>query len=66
MSHLERGQTDEERYQAFLDQEKKEGRGKISSYLRANLRTAWARITENEFGEPLEPGEPRFIDQAEK
>lgn len=56
MRFLEREQSDEERYQRFLARET-QTRGKVMGWLMATLLTAWARITEDELGTPLEPGE---------
>lgn len=58
MRLLEKEQTNEERYQYFLERER-EKRGKIIGWFSAQLFTAWARITEEELGIPLEPGEIR-------
>lgn len=63
--YLEPGQTDKERYQHFLAREQAK-RGRLLGWFWANMLTAWARITENELGEPLEPGEPRNIRRIEE
>ncbi len=64
MRFLEREQSDEKRYQHFLARET-QTRGKVVGWLTANLLTAWARITEDELGVPLEPGEMRVELESE-
>ena len=64
MRSLEIGQTDEERYKYFLWREQGK-RGRLVGWLVANWLGAWARITENELGVPLEPGD-LWIDLRDK
>lgn len=58
MERLQKGQPSEERYQMFLTSEKfrmpNNPIGKIRAIINANLKTAWAEITEMETGKPLE------------